>query len=172
MSTPQAKIAANIAALKEKMGTTQIGGKGSVRHAKKAAPAKAATSDKALALQLKKLGANPIPGIESVAFVKNDGTAIEFDAPKVQASINSNMWAVSGASAVRPYAGGVGPAALQQMLSGMGPAELAMLQKALASGKMDPAQLTSLLGAAGAGGAAGDDDMPELEGDFESAATA
>merc|ERR1712113_1377975 len=52
--------------------------------------------DKQLQAQLKRLGVNNIPGIEEVNMFKEDGTVIHFNAPKVQASVSSNTFVVSG----------------------------------------------------------------------------
>merc|ERR1712113_849167 len=52
--------------------------------------------DKQLQAQLKRLGVNNIPGIEEVNMFKEDGSVIHFNAPKVQASVASNTFVVSG----------------------------------------------------------------------------
>jgi nascent polypeptide-associated complex subunit beta len=39
---------------------------------------------------------NNIPGIEEVNMIKDDGTVIHFNNPKVQASLAANTFAVTG----------------------------------------------------------------------------
>ena len=53
---------------------------------------------KKLQSSLKKLAANNIPGIEEVNLFKDNGEVIHFANPKVQASLSSNTFAISGAS--------------------------------------------------------------------------
>lgn len=113
-----------------------------------------------------RLGVNAIPGIEEVAIFKDDGAAIVFANPKVQANIASNTYVVSGTAenktaqevAMAQAMGGGG-------MAGINPAQLKALQEALkANGGGMP-------GMAGAGDAGDDDEgLPELEGDFEAPA--
>merc|ERR1712203_522441 len=56
----------------------------------------ATTDDKKLQSSLKKLSVNNIPGIEEVNMIKDDGTVIRFNNPKVQASLAANTFAVTG----------------------------------------------------------------------------
>jgi hypothetical protein len=56
------------------------------------------TDDKRLQSTLKRLGVNTIPGIEEVLLINNDGSALQFNNPKVQASIAANTYVVSGAA--------------------------------------------------------------------------
>merc|ERR1712025_364741 len=74
----------------------RIGGKGSVRRKKKVVHCSSATDDKKLQSSLKKLTVNNISGIEEVNMIKDDGTVIHFNNPKVQASLNANTFAISG----------------------------------------------------------------------------
>jgi len=74
----------------------RIGGKGSQRRKKKVVHRSSATDDKKLQNSLKKLTVNNISGIEEVNMIKDDGTVIHFNNPKVQASLNANTFAVSG----------------------------------------------------------------------------
>jgi len=74
----------------------RIGGKGSVRRKKKVVHRSSATDDKKLQSSLKKLTVNNISGIEEVNMIKDDGTVIHFNNPKVQASLNANTFAISG----------------------------------------------------------------------------
>jgi len=74
----------------------RIGGKGSARRKKKVVHRTATTDDKKLQNSLKKLTVNPIPGIEEVNMIKDDGTVIHFNNPKVQASLTANTFAITG----------------------------------------------------------------------------
>mmetsp|Transcript_3403 Transcript_3403/g.5249 ORF Transcript_3403/g.5249 Transcript_3403/m.5249 type:complete len:115 (+) Transcript_3403:48-392(+) len=51
------------------------------------------TDDKKLLSALKKVGCNPIPGIEEVNMFKSDGRVIHFANPKLQASLGANTYA-------------------------------------------------------------------------------
>merc|ERR1712107_903000 len=93
--------AADVQAARDKLrakmsGGSQTGGKGSARRKKKAVHKTSAADDKQLQASLKRLGCNNIPGIEEVNMFKEDGSVIHFSAPKVQASVTSNTFVVSG----------------------------------------------------------------------------
>jgi nascent polypeptide-associated complex subunit beta len=45
---------------------------------------------------LKKLAVNTIAGIEEVNMIKDDGSVINFNNPKTQASLASNIFAITG----------------------------------------------------------------------------
>merc|ERR1712179_91992 len=62
----------------------RIGGKGTARRKRKVVHRTATTDDKKLQYSLKKLAVNNIPGIEEVNMIKDDGTVIHFNNPKVQ----------------------------------------------------------------------------------------
>lgn len=74
----------------------RIGGKGTARRKRKVVHKTATTDDKKLQSSLKKLAVNNIPGIEEVNMIKDDGTVIHFNNPKVQASLAANTFAISG----------------------------------------------------------------------------
>merc|ERR1712090_18965 len=69
---------------------------GTARRKKKVIHRTATTDDKKLQSSLKKLSVNNIPGIEEVNMIKDDGTVIHFNNPKVQASLAANTFAVTG----------------------------------------------------------------------------
>merc|ERR1711893_81718 len=69
---------------------------GTVRRKKKVVHRTATTDDKKLQSSLKKLSVNNIPGIEEVNMIKDGGTVIHFNNPKVQASLAANTFAVTG----------------------------------------------------------------------------
>uniref|UniRef100_A0A3Q3BL83 Transcription factor BTF3 n=1 Tax=Kryptolebias marmoratus TaxID=37003 RepID=A0A3Q3BL83_KRYMA len=74
----------------------RIGGKGTARRKKKVVHKTATADDKKLQGSLKKLSVNNIAGIEEVNMIKDDGTVIHFNNPKVQASLSANTFAITG----------------------------------------------------------------------------
>ncbi|UJR28366.1 hypothetical protein I4U23_009609 [Adineta vaga] len=84
--------------LAENAQAIKIGGKGTARRKKKIIHRPANADDKKLQSSLKKLTANNIQGIEEVNMFKDNGEVIHFANPKVQASLGSNTYAISGAS--------------------------------------------------------------------------
>merc|ERR1739836_336052 len=82
--------------LKMLQAQVRIGGKGTARRKKKVVHRTATTDDKKLQSSLKKLSVNNIPGIEEVNMIKDDGSVIHFNNPKVQASLAANTFAVTG----------------------------------------------------------------------------
>jgi len=82
--------------LKIMQSQVRIGGKGTARRKKKVVHKTATTDDKKLQNTLKKLSVTNIPGIEEVNMIKEDGSVIHFNNPKVQASVPSNTFAVVG----------------------------------------------------------------------------
>merc|ERR1711970_805979 len=106
------------------------------------------TDDKKLQSQLKKLSINPIPGIEEVNMFRDDGSVIHFTNPKVQASPQANTFAISGQAETKQVS-----EMLPSIVNQLGPEGFASLRK-LAMEKVPAAK---------------DDDVPELEGDFEEA---
>lgn len=86
----------NAEKLKKLQSQVRIGGKGTPRRKKKVVHQTPGTDDKKLQSVLKKIGVNPIPGIEEVNMIKNDGTVINFNNPKAQASLAANTFAITG----------------------------------------------------------------------------
>merc|ERR1712033_75079 len=82
--------------LKKLQNEVRLGGKGTQRRKKKVVHKTATTDDKKLQGALKKMSVNSIPGIEEVNMIKDDGTVLHFNNPKVQASISANTFAVNG----------------------------------------------------------------------------
>ncbi|XP_062509494.1 transcription factor BTF3 homolog 4-like [Corticium candelabrum] len=82
--------------LKQLQQQVRIGGKGSARRKKKVVHRTATTDDKKLQSTLKRLSVNSIPGIEEVNMIKDDGTVVHFNNPKVQASLSANTFAING----------------------------------------------------------------------------
>lgn len=83
-------------ALKSVSEQARIGGKGTARRKRKVVHKTAANDDKKLQATLKKLNLNTIASIEEVNMCRADGTMIHFKNPRVQASPQANLFAVSG----------------------------------------------------------------------------
>jgi len=76
--------------------SVRIGGKGTPRRKTKKVHKSSTTDDKKLQATLKKMNVQPIQAIEEVNMFKEDGNVIHFSAPKVQASVPSNTFAIYG----------------------------------------------------------------------------
>jgi len=133
----------------------RIGGKGTARRKKKIVHKASNTDDKKLQSQLKKLSINPIPGIEEVNMFRDDGSVIHFTNPKVQASPQANTFAISGQAETKQVS-----EMLPSIVNQLGPEGFASLRKLAMEKVGEESQATQ---------AAKDDDVPDLEGDFEEA---
>jgi len=133
-----------------KMGNaTKIGGAGTQRRKQKAKHTSVVTDDKKLQGQMKRLGCNPIPGIEEVNMFTEDGKCLHFEAPKLQASLQANTYVVSGSHEKKE---------LQDMISA-NPSIVSQL------GSDNMGTLKNLATKAGKENA--DDDIPDVAEDFE-----
>ncbi|KAJ4147866.1 hypothetical protein LMH87_002368 [Akanthomyces muscarius] len=132
-------------------------GKGTPRRPAKRGPARSGADDKKLLQTLKKLNTQPIQQIEEVNMFKEDGNVIHFKAPKVNASVPSNTFAIYGNGEDKELTELV-PGILNQL----GPDSLASLRKL--------AESYQAMSKAEGGEGEDDDEIPELvEGeDFES----
>jgi nascent polypeptide-associated complex subunit beta len=150
--------------LAAKFGGGQVGGKGTARRKVKAkhTTSNGATDDKKLQTQMKKLGVNPIPGIEEVNMFTEDNNVIHFKEPKVQASLTANTYVISGQNETKPL-----QEMLPQVIQQLGMENMMSLQNMLQKDG-------GALGAAAKAAAAGkeDDDIPDLVEDFEAASKA
>jgi len=143
--------------LKNLQQQVRIGGKGTARRKRKVVHRTATTDDKKLQSSLKKLSVNNIPGIEEVNMIKDDGSVIHFNNPKVQASLAANTFAVTGHAENKQIT-----ELLPGILNQLGAESLTHLKK-LASNV-----------SGGEGGAEGaldddDDDVPDLVENFDEA---
>jgi len=145
--------------LKQLQSQVRIGGKGTARRKKKVIHRTATTDDKKLQNSLKKLAVNPIPGIEEVNMIKDDGTVIHFNNPKVQASLTANTFAISGHAETKRITDLV-PGILSQLRAD----NFTQLQKAMAAMPGAPGVENSIPEGDE------DDDVPDLVGNFEEAA--
>jgi len=145
----------------------RIGGKGTARRKKKVVHRSATTDDKKLQSTLKKLAVSTIPGIEEVNMIKEDGTVIHFNNPKVQASLGSNVFAVTGHGETKEVA-----EMLPAILSQMGPESLEHVKRFAYTGQQRFGGLGGL-GAKPDAGEDGDDDgsddedVPDLVSNFD-----
>ncbi|KAI9018445.1 nascent polypeptide-associated complex subunit beta [Hyaloraphidium curvatum] len=138
--------------------SVRTGGKGTPRRKAKKVHKSTGTDDKKLQSTLKKLGVQPIAGIEEVNMFKSDGNVIHFTAPKVQASIQANTFVVSGQGETKELTELV-PGILNQL----GPDSLSSLRR-LAENYQ-----SQQMGASGKENGEDDDDVPDLVESFDKA---
>merc|ERR1712137_652575 len=145
--------------LKQLQAQVRIGGKGTARRKKKVVHRTATTDDKKLQSSLKKLSVNNIPGIEEVNMIKDDGSVIHFNNPKVQASLAANTFAVTGHAENKQIT-----ELLPGILNQLGAESLTHLKR-LASNVTGGAGLGEVAGA----GDDDDDEVPALVENFDEA---
>jgi len=138
--------------LQAQAAQVRIGGKGTPRRKKKVVHQTPGTDDKKLQSVLKKIAVNPIPGIEEVNMIKNDGSVIHFNNPKAQASLAANTFAITGHGETKQIS-----EMLPNILTQLGPEGLTHLKR-LASDVVASSKLSA------------EDDVPDLVGNFEEAA--
>ncbi|KAF4661110.1 nascent polypeptide-associated complex beta subunit [Perkinsus olseni] len=144
-------------------GAQRAGGRGSARLNRKAVHrgSSAASDDKKLFGMLKRLGCHEIPGIDEVNMFKADSNIIHFERPKFQAAIGANTFVVSGGNAAEKTVDELMPEIIPQL----GPENVAMLKEI--ANQMRLAQEAQQKGKEQQ--AKDDEEVPELEGDFEEA---
>ncbi|CAF3552158.1 unnamed protein product [Rotaria socialis] len=150
--------------LAENSNAVKIGGKGTARRKKKIIHRPANVDDKKLQSSLKKLAANNIPGIEEVNLFKDNGEVIHFASPKVQASLSSNTFAISGTSDTKSLQDML-PTIMSQMsmTTDLGLASDAVRRKIGSQGD----QQTGGDGQTGTNEQEGDDEVPDLVENFD-----
>jgi len=147
----------------------RIGGKGTPRRKKKTVH-KAPFDDKKLQATLKKHGVQPIPGIEEVNMFRSDGKIIHFKNPKVQANVNSHIFAVAGNGELKEMGDllpGIIPQLGQSFLSNLKNIA-ASIQKGKGGANNNSLDIPDLVDAA-AKVVDDDDAIPELVDNFEEA---
>merc|ERR1712154_675923 len=157
--TNQDTVKMNAERLKKLQNEVRIGGKGTQRRKKKVVHRTATTDDKKLQSSLKKLSVNNIPGIEEVNMIKDDGSVIHFNNPKVQASLAANTFAVTGHAENKQIT-----EMLPGILNQLGAESLTHLKR-LASNVTGGAGLGEVAGA----GDDDDDEVPGLVENFDEA---
>jgi len=155
------EIKMNQEKLKMLQAQVRIGGKGTVRRKKKVVHRTATTDDKKLQSSLKKLSVNNIPGIEEVNMIKDDGTVIHFNNPKVQASLAANTFAVTGHAENKQIT-----EMLPGILNQLGAESLTHLKR-LASNVSGGQGMGGMEGAGGAMDEEEDDEVPDLVENFD-----
>jgi len=139
--------------LQAQAANVRIGGKGTARRKKKVIHRTATTDDKKLQSSLKKLSVNTIPGIEEVNMIKDDGSVLHFNNPKVQAALPANTFAVTGHAETKQIA-----EMLPGILNQLGPDSLTHLKRLATAAVPDM----------NADAAADDDDeVPDLVENFD-----
>lgn len=151
--------------LKKLQSQVRIGGKGTPRRKKKVVHATAATDDKKLESSLKKLSLNPIPGIEEVNMMKDDGTVIHFNNPKAKASLAANTFVITGHGETRQVAD-----MLPGMLAQLSPDGIGQLKRLAAAAPRHAHQAGRSAPGPGPGAPDDYDEVPALSGDFDEAA--
>lgn len=144
--------------LQKQADQVRIGGKGTARRKKKVVHRTATTDEKKLQSSLKKLSVSNIPGIEEVNMIKEDGTVIHFNNPKVQASLAANTFAITGQGETKQIA-----EMLPGILNQLGAESLSSLKKlatSVAGGTGDSKQCTDEIDD-------DDDGVPELVENFD-----
>ncbi|KAL5721493.1 hypothetical protein ACHQM5_005133 [Ranunculus cassubicifolius] len=136
--------------LKRMAGAVRTGGKGSMRRKKKAVHKSNTTDDKRLQTTLKRIGLNTIPAIEEVNIFQDD-TVIQFQNPRVQASVAANTWVITGTPQTKKLRD-----ILPGIINQLGPDNMDNLKKLVEQFPMNaPA-------GAGAPREVDDDDVPDL----------
>jgi nascent polypeptide-associated complex subunit beta len=152
----------NAEKLQKLQAQVRLGGKGTQRRKKKVVHRTATTDDKKLQSSLKKLSVNNIPGIEEVNMIKDDGSVIHFNNPKVQASLAANTFAVTGHAENKQIT-----ELLPGILNQLGAESLTHLKK-LASNVTGGGGAGSVLDGTGVeGDDDDDDDVPDLVENFD-----
>ncbi|KAF7731265.1 Nascent polypeptide-associated complex subunit beta [Apophysomyces ossiformis] len=131
----------------------RIGGKGTPRRKVKKQTKTTGGDDRKLQAALQKLGVQPIAGVDEVNMFKDDGKVLHFAAPKVQAAVNANTFAIHGRSSEKDLT-----ELVPNILHQLGPDSLASLRK-----------LAEAYQAAQGGSADDDEEIPDLVESFEKA---
>ncbi|XP_043230267.1 transcription factor BTF3 homolog 4-like [Amphibalanus amphitrite] len=138
----------------------RVGGKGVPRRKRKVVHKTANTDDRKLQNSLKKLPVSNIPGIEEVNMIKDDSSVIHFNNPKVQASLQSNTFAISGHAEHKQITD-----MLPTILNQLGSESITHLKRLASS-----VQATG--GAGGEGAGDDDEEVPDLVENFDEASKA
>jgi nascent polypeptide-associated complex subunit beta len=81
--------------------SVRIGGKGSMRKKNKFPHKTNQVDDKKVKSAIKKLGVQPLPGIDEVNFFQDDNTVLHFQNPTIEGNIRDNFFVVSGKGEVK-----------------------------------------------------------------------
>ena len=76
--------------------STRIGGRGTMRKKDKTPHKSNQVDDKKVKNAVKKLGVQPLPGIDELNFFRDDNTVMHFTNPQIDANIRDNFFVVTG----------------------------------------------------------------------------
>jgi nascent polypeptide-associated complex subunit beta len=113
--------------LEKRMGAARIGGPGTVRRTVKVAHKNSTGDDKKVQNTLKRLGVAPVSEIDEAYFFKTDNTAMFFRNPKLQASMHSQCFVVSGPYETKSFKD-IAPEVATQAVASLAQAAAAALQ--------------------------------------------
>lgn len=150
--------------LRAKFGdSARIGGKGGARMKKRPVSHRTSSGDdKKLQASIRRMGLSTLPGIDEVAMLKEDGKALVFHHPKVQAALNANTFIITGSSEEKN---------IDQLATAVPEFDPEMLKTFAAElQKMQAAEKAKAAAGSGAGKDDDDDDVPDLVEDFETVA--
>ena len=74
----------------------RIGGKGSMRKKNKVPHKNNQVDGKKVQSAIKKLGVQPLPGIDEVNFFQDDNMVLHFQSPQIEGNIRDNFFVISG----------------------------------------------------------------------------
>lgn len=135
---------------------------GGARMKKKAVAHKSVSGDdKKLQTAIRRMGLSNLPGVDEVAMLKDDGKALVFHLPKVQAALNANTFIITGASEEK---------SIDQLSAAVPEFDPEMLKKFAAEWQKMQMQEKSPATDSGAKDD-DDDDVPDLVEDFEAVAS-
>jgi NAC domain. len=113
----------------------RIGGKGSMRKKNKVAHKTNQVDDKKVKSAIKKLGVQPLPGIDEVNFFQDDNTVLHFNTPQIEGNIKDNFFVISGKGEVK---------SLRDLMPGiipqLGPKNVEFLKDFITNAKPNPAE--------------------------------
>jgi nascent polypeptide-associated complex subunit beta len=123
--------------------SVRIGGKGSMRKKNKVPHKTNQVDDKKVKTAIKKLGVQPLPGIDEVNFFQDDNTVLHFQSPQIEGNIRDNFFVITGKGEVK---------SLRDLMPGiiaqLGPKNVEFLKDFVTNSKSVPA----------------DDEVPDLVG--------
>ena len=115
--------------------STRLGGKGTMRKKNKTPHKTNQVDDKKVKSAIKKLGVQPLPGIDEVNFFQDDNTVLHFQNPQIEGNIRDNFFVISGKGEVK---------SLRDLMPGiipqLGPKNVEFLKDFVLNSKSAPAE--------------------------------
>ena len=91
--------------------------------------------DKKVKSAIKKLGVQPLPGIDEVNFFQDDNTVLHFNTPQIEGNIKDNFFVISGKGELK---------SLRDLMPGiipqLGPKNVEFLKDFITNAKPNPAE--------------------------------